>query len=58
MTGLFNIPLSGPQLLTGGSFGPEASVVAMAVCTVAGLILLVMAIRRGEWMPMRVRLRS
>jgi membrane protease YdiL (CAAX protease family) len=58
VTGLLNIPLSGPDIMTGGAFGPEASIVAMAVCTAAGLIMLGLAIRKGEWKPMRFRLRT
>lgn len=58
VSGLLNIPLTGPDIMTGGAFGPEASVVAMAVCTAAGLIMLGLAIRKGEWKPMRFRLRT
>lgn len=38
----------GPDWLTGGDFGLEASVVAMVVATLAGVILLLMAIQKGE----------
>lgn len=38
----------GPDWLTGGDFGLEASVVAMVVATLAGLLLLRLAIRRGQ----------
>lgn len=38
----------GPDWLTGGDFGLEASVVAMVVATLAGVILLLLAIQRGE----------
>lgn len=41
----------GPDWLTGGAFGLEASVVAMVVATLAGLILLLLAIRRGQLRP-------
>ena len=58
VTGLLNIPLSGPDIMTGGAFGPEASIVAMIVCTAAGLIMLGLAIRKGEWKPMHFRLRT
>ncbi len=58
MTGLLYIPLHGTTLMTGGSFGPEASLPAIVVCTAAGLIMLVIAIRRGEWVPRRARLRT
>ena len=49
--GLFNMPLSGPQILTGGSFGPEASVVALTLCTAAGLFFVWRTLRRGRWVP-------
>jgi membrane protease YdiL (CAAX protease family) len=45
--GLFNGRLTGPELLTGGPFGLEASLEAVAVATAAGLVFLVLAIRRG-----------
>jgi membrane protease YdiL (CAAX protease family) len=56
--GLFHVPLNGPAYLTGGEFGPEASVAAVGVCLVAALILLVFVARRGNWQPMRFRFRS
>jgi membrane protease YdiL (CAAX protease family) len=58
VTGLLNMPLSGSDIMTGGAFGPEASIVAMIVCTAAGLIMLGLAIHKGEWKPMRFRLRT
>ena len=41
----------GPFLLTGGAFGPEASVIGLCVGSYAGLLLLRLAIRRGRWRP-------
>ncbi|MFM5894245.1 MAG: lysostaphin resistance A-like protein [Novosphingobium sp.] len=41
----------GPDWLTGGDFGLEASVIAMLVATGAGVLLLVWAARRGEIKP-------
>lgn len=41
----------GPDWLTGGTFGLEASVVAMIVATLAGLVLLLLAIRGGKLVP-------
>lgn len=41
----------GPDWLTGGAFGLEASVVAMVVATLAGLVMLLMAIRGGQLRP-------
>lgn len=46
--GLIRTSRSGPEWLTGGGFGLEASVVAMVVATLAGLLLLVWAARRGR----------
>jgi hypothetical protein len=39
---------SGPRLLTGGAFGPEASVPAMVLGTALGAWFLVLAVRRGQ----------
>ncbi|OQW80101.1 MAG: abortive infection protein [Proteobacteria bacterium ST_bin14] len=59
--GVFGIPVSGfdvqgllvpritgPELLTGGDFGAEASLPAMLICTAFGIALLVIAARRGR----------
>jgi uncharacterized protein len=46
--GLLKATLVGPMWLTGGDFGPESSVVAVAVCVIAGLLLLVAARRKGH----------
>lgn len=51
--GIFSVSLAGPGLLTGGKFGPEASVVAIAVCLAMAVVLLVFAVRDGRWLPMR-----
>jgi membrane protease YdiL (CAAX protease family) len=49
--GLIRPSIDGPALLTGGKFGLEASVVAFVLCTTAGVVLLVLAIRRGPMVP-------
>jgi uncharacterized protein len=49
--GLIRNTLTGPDLLTGGSFGMERSVIALILCTTAGVILLVIAKRRGHILP-------
>jgi membrane protease YdiL (CAAX protease family) len=46
--GMVEAQLSGPELLSGGAFGLEASLIAMVLATAAGVALVVMAIRRGE----------
>ena len=48
---LFAGHVHGPFLLTGGAFGPEASVLGLLVGSYAGLLLLRLAIRRGRWRP-------
>ncbi len=49
--GLLKATIEGPELLTGGAFGMEHSVIALVVCTTAGVILLMTAIRRGHMLP-------
>ena len=48
---LLHATLSGPALLTGGPFGPEAGLVFLAVGTLTGVLLLRAAVRRGQWLP-------
>jgi membrane protease YdiL (CAAX protease family) len=48
MTGYFKSQIEGPDILTGGSFGVEASVVALIVCTSAGVFMMMMAVKRGN----------
>lgn len=49
--GLFKAVIEGPELLTGGKFGMEATLIALLICTTAGLVMLVMAVRRGNIAP-------
>jgi membrane protease YdiL (CAAX protease family) len=42
---------SGPDWLSGGSFGAEASVVALLLCSACSLVLLVVALRRTSFVP-------
>jgi membrane protease YdiL (CAAX protease family) len=49
--GLLNGRLSGPELMTGGAFGLEASLPALVIATAAGIVILVLAIRRGHLVP-------
>ncbi len=49
--GLLKATIEGPDLLTGGSFGMEHSIIALVYCTTTGVILLTIAIRRGHLVP-------
>lgn len=48
--GLLKATIEGPAWLTGGAFGMEHSIFALVYCTSAGVILLMIAIRRGQLM--------
>jgi uncharacterized protein len=49
--GLLNFPLTGPTILTGGAFGPEASIVAVMVSLAASGLLCWAMVLRGLWRP-------
>jgi membrane protease YdiL (CAAX protease family) len=49
--GLIRSTMQGPDWLTGGTFGVEASVVALLVCSAVGVAMLAMAARRGTIVP-------
>ncbi|HET7587513.1 MAG TPA: type II CAAX endopeptidase family protein [Gammaproteobacteria bacterium] len=51
--GLLATRLSGPPLVSGGSFGPEASVVAVAVCLISAVVLLSLAWRQSRIVALR-----
>lgn len=51
--GLIRSTVNGPDWLTGGSFGVEASVTALVLCTATGVVMLVMAVKRGRVVPPR-----
>jgi membrane protease YdiL (CAAX protease family) len=50
--GVLKFSFSGPDILTGGIFGPEASVVAVGISLAASLVFAVIAIRNGRWKPL------
>lgn len=43
--------IQGPDYLTGGQFGVESSVLALVLCSSTGIVMLVMAHRRGRIVP-------
>jgi membrane protease YdiL (CAAX protease family) len=47
--GIFNAPLSGSPLITGGAFGPEASLAAVAISLIASALLAAWLVRTGAW---------
>jgi membrane protease YdiL (CAAX protease family) len=49
--GLLVSHTSGPEWLSGGAFGAEASVVALLACSTVTVALLVIALRRGSIVP-------
>jgi uncharacterized protein len=46
--GLIRSTIEGPKLLTGGSFGLESSLIAFMLCTTTGIVMLVLAVKRGN----------
>lgn len=49
--GLIRSTVNGPGWLTGGDFGVESSVIALLLCTTTGVLMLVMAVKRGTIVP-------
>ncbi len=51
LPGLLQQKTEGPTFFTGGSFGMEQSVFALILCTATGIVMLVIAMRRGHMIP-------
>lgn len=51
--GLLDATMSGPALVTGGSFGPEGSIYAVVLCVLATGVFMRLAYRRGHVVPFR-----
>jgi len=49
---LFAGHVHGPFLATGGTFGPEASLIGLCIGSYAGILLLRLAVRKGQWRSM------
>jgi membrane protease YdiL (CAAX protease family) len=56
-SGLINASLAGPPLITGGAFGPEASLAAVAVSLSASIALAWYVVHTSRWRPPPWRLR-
>jgi membrane protease YdiL (CAAX protease family) len=56
--GVFLTTFKGPDIITGGAFGPETSVVTLGVSLVLTIIFAVITFRRGEWKGLRLRIRA
>ena len=50
--------ISGPGFITGGSFGPEGSVILLLICLTISLIFFINVIRSGNWQPLSFRMRQ
>lgn len=46
---IFDVTIAGPRLLTGGALRPDASVIAVAVCSTAAFVLILFTIRGHRW---------
>jgi hypothetical protein len=54
----FQTTLSGPDLLDGGSFGLEGSVVTLGLCLIVSALLFVLVLHKRRWVGLRFRLES
>lgn len=53
--GIFDTTTHGNALITGGAFGPEASIITPALCLVAVFFFYRAAQQRGTWQPLRAQ---
>lgn len=49
LRGLFQASLNGPELLNGGKFGIEASIIALVIVLLAGIAIFWMAMQNGQF---------
>jgi membrane protease YdiL (CAAX protease family) len=54
---LLRTNLFGSDLVTGGDFGPEASIIAIGLFVVVSALLGVIVMRQSHWLPFKLRLR-
>jgi uncharacterized protein len=50
--GIFETTTSGHALITGGAFGPEASIISLLVCLIGSAYFYRQAVKKGLWQPM------
>jgi uncharacterized protein len=55
---LFTTSMTGPDLLTGGNFGIEGSLISILVSLAASTVLAVLIARKRDWQPTRLRWRK
>ena len=55
---LFTTSMTGPDLLTGGSFGIEGSLVSLVVSLAASVVLAVLIARKRDWQAPKLRWRN
>jgi hypothetical protein len=48
---LIRTSISGPDLISGGGFGPEASVVSVALSAALSAVIILLILRRAGWRP-------
>jgi len=46
--GMIGVQFAGSDVLTGGAFGPEASLPAVLVCLAAGIVFIILTVRAGR----------
>ncbi len=51
LPGVLHAPLDGPPLLTGGSMGPEGSIIALVAALAVSIYLLARAVQHGRIVP-------
>jgi membrane protease YdiL (CAAX protease family) len=57
-SGLFKTTFQGPELLTGGNAGMEGSLIAILVGVTFTVVMLILAVRRGNIVPLSWRRRA
>jgi uncharacterized protein len=56
--GVINTTMTGTDTITGGAFGPEASIVAVCVGSALTVVFAIVTFRRGHWVAMHRQIRA